>query len=65
MTEYTCEFWDKNGPPFCTLTGDDECPYPTGGCYESDDEPEDEGCSLHDATLSEQAANWHWKDKNY
>lgn len=20
-----CEFWNDNGPPFCTLTEDDEC----------------------------------------
>jgi len=42
---WTCEFWNpKNGKArSCDLTGNEECPYPSGGCYESDDESDNSG----------------------
>lgn len=37
---WTCEFWNPQPgkATTCDLTGDNICPYPTGGCYEDDEE---------------------------
>ena len=37
---FKCEFWNpqEGKARSCDLGTDDECPYPTGGCYEDDDD---------------------------
>lgn len=43
---WQCEFWDPKdygnvNTRSCTLGPEDECPYPSGGCYEDNDTDEE------------------------
>lgn len=42
---WSCEFWNpKNleiGKRACELTGEDECPYPGGSCYDASGDEDD------------------------